>query len=279
MNCCIAFSVKASRRVIQTLVLLLSIGFMGFGLQAQDSVNMKPTLSFDHVVIFVNSKGLEEALNDGVFTPADKLETDHGSQGTYGRYYLFLNTFIELLYLRDAEVSRANHERFGSAYTERWRADQRHCPFAFGLSLNPFDTSRSEQRFHTYRNVDAGENDYYLMPLENQSSEQPMLYVSTPYRNYKALESMDQIDQKVEEHIREDLRNYLKHPAGIERLTQVLLTVPRDYALEGNLKTLEDLENVQIISGDNYELTLVFDEHRQGKEVLFDEGVVVTLQY
>lgn len=67
--------------------------------------NQDQKLQYDHILFFVNDYALKDSL-DAFFTPAEKLTTEHKSQGTIGYYYLFYNTYIELLFLADKQLQK-----------------------------------------------------------------------------------------------------------------------------------------------------------------------------
>ena len=148
----------------------------------------KTDLEFDHLVIFVNNDALKDSL-DKLFTPAEKLTTEHNSQGTIGHYYLFYNTFIELLFLEDSTKALQNTENFGSNYIQRWARGDSTCPIGFGMKMSPWDTSLVGKNFHNYQSNDSPDEEYYLMSNYNTNLKQPLIYVSMPHRAYKLLSS------------------------------------------------------------------------------------------
>lgn len=96
------------------LTSILLVGHIGYG---QDTLGQN--LSYDHIVLFANDYALKDSL-DRIFTPAEKLTTEHKTQGTIGYYYLFYNTYIELLFLHDTTRAKLNQDDFGSDYLSRW---------------------------------------------------------------------------------------------------------------------------------------------------------------
>jgi len=254
-------------------VLLVALVSVPFNVVAQ---HQSAEFEFDHVLLFVQEDGLEDSLIHHLFTPAEKLTTAHTEQGTLGKYFLFYNTYIELLYLKDKSKAIENENRFKSAYVKRWETGG--CPLSFGLSLTPFDTTLTPYKFNTYSSLDAPKNEYYLMSAYN-TSYYPMLYVSMPDRAYRKYDSFEQIDQVVEADKREDVKRYLTHPSGIKRLTQVIVTTPHAEADQQNIQLLQSLANTQVINGDQYALTLVFDEGLQGKEYHFNGSFELIIRY
>ena len=231
----------------------------GYG---QDS--LKTDLEFDHIVLFVDNVALKDSL-DKLFTPAEKLTTEHKSQGTIGYYYLFYNTFIELLFLEDSAKALSNSDNFGSNYVSRWSNGEGNCPIGFGMIRSPWDTSKVNAAFHKYQSNDSPDDEYYLMSIYNRDLSQPLIYVSMPDRAYKTLKSLDEIDQRPEE-IRNDLENYVTHRSRVKNLSQINYSYSNENKTRGNTKILKDNSKIEIERAASTSLTLVFDNRRKNRK-------------
>ena len=254
--------------------------FIGIYLYANFSFGQKQTqVKYDHLVLFVKTKKLQEELTESLFTLAEKAGTAHLNQGTKGRYFFFYNTYIELLYLSDSAKAIANQSNFGSNYIKRWETTANSCPFAFGLNLIPFDTSLTPLSFHKYKSKDAATDDFYLMSPYNTELNQPMIYVSTPKHAYEPYNSLDDVDLRFEDFMRVEQKSYLSHPSGIKRLTDIKVTLAENESISGNNEFLNNLEQVQIEKGLQHELILIFDEQAQGKEFSFEVDFPLIIKY
>ena len=200
-------------RVFRSVILLLLLSSMAF---CQDT--KPPSLHFDHIVIFVSNDDLKRSL-DQFFTPAEKLTTAHKNQGTTGHYYLFYNTYIELLYLTDSAKARINQDLFGSDYVGRWSGKEDVSPIAFGMNMMPWDTAFANANYHKYQSFDAAPDEYYLMSRQNSDLSSPLIYVSMPNRAYQAINSMEDVEDRPAE-IRDDMRKYLTHPVSATELSK-----------------------------------------------------------
>lgn len=238
----------------------------------------EPKFELDHIVLFINDSYVEDTLKNGILTFGDKLSTKHLSQGTYGHYFIFYNTFIEFLYLEDSTIARKNENRFKSKYSQRWKVNNEACPFGFGLTLTPFDTIQTIFPLLKYQNPDDSKKEYYLMSEFNSSKNQPLIYISTPDKAYVKLDSLSQVAQKFEDYLQEDFRDYLTHPSGIKKLTKMIITFPEN-AEGGNIELLQELKNVEIERGEKYALTLIFDNELQGKEVSLNSTFTLNIKY
>lgn len=243
-----------SIRTIPLLFLLFAIALLTDSCQTRDK---NPELKFDHIVLFASNMALKDSL-DRYFTPAEKLTTRHPNQGTKGYYYLFYNTYIELLFLEDSIKASENRERFGSDYLLRWSNRQENNPIGFGMIYPAWDTTLIKNQFHVYHSLDSREDEYYLMAKSNTEPGHPLVYISMPERSYKSIDSIKEIDSKPLE-IREDLRRYLTHPSKAKRLNQVTYQSSVSDK-EGNLKLLKGIPSIQLAKGDSTVLNLVFDQ-------------------
>lgn len=234
--------------------------------------------TLDHIVLFSSDSALEYALQDNLLTIGEKLTTEHPEQGTAGQFFLFHNTFIELLYLRDDSVARANEQRFGSSYTSRWDRTPASCPIGIGLCMEPFDTTWSDPAMHVYRNPGRMPEDFYLMSVHNVNARQPLVYISTPQHCYRKMDSIAQVDEIYDEQVRDDFRAYLSHPSGIQKLTKLLITLPTTISM-GNVALLKYIQGVELTEGDGYSLVLEFDHGAQRKEVNIDGDVPIKVRY
>lgn len=249
-------------------------GLMVFFLVLGDSIygqdTMNPKLVFDHILLFVDNPSLKDSLNE-IFTPAEKLTTQHKNQGTIGYYYLFYNTYVELLFLQDSIHAQSNIESFGSDYVSRWSKKERYCPIGFGMLMSPWDTNSQNIHFHKYPNRDSPGNEYYLMSEYNHDLSKPFIYISQPHRAYKSLETLHEIDHRPEE-IREDLRRYLTHKSGARRISSIHYSYFTESHREGNLKFIKENPMIVVSKSDSDSLTLVFDNGKNGQKAFMLNG-------
>ncbi len=266
------------RRILLCFVSLVSIGWLLTVYSCSpESVNDTAEFEFDHLVFFVTDSTLENNLKD-IFTFGEKLTTQHKHQGTEGHYFIFYNTFIEFLYLNDSNAARNNEQLFKSQYTKRWKNEPFICPLGIGLTMNPFDTSKSSFPFSAYHSLDSPKEEYYLMSAFNKNQEQPLLYISQPERAYHKIEQINELDSLLEEPVRSDFKNYLTHPSEIKRLTQTIITLPNDVSGK-NVELLEHLNGIKIKHGNKFEITLVFDNAVQNKSISIPGNFGLTIHY
>lgn len=103
-----------------------------------DSTNIQ----LDHFNIWVvNPQKAKKRLTDiGFNSVSDSLSETHFGQGTTGRYFYFLNTYLELIFVYDQKEFEENVERNTELdFLERANFEQnRASPFSIALNLKDY---------------------------------------------------------------------------------------------------------------------------------------------
>ena len=233
---------------------------------------------FDHLLLFVKDSSIQKSL-ENIFTLGINLSSHHKNQGTYSRFFIFYNTFIELLYPYDTTKILENQKLFGSQYSLRWNSSDSLCPIAFGFMTTPSDSKCVNMR--PYFSRDAPQNEYYLMSEENSNIKQPLVYSSSKERGYKKINKLEEFDPKMNPKYRNDFLQYLSHKSGVQKLSQIVLTVP-EKTNGFNLNLVAQQKIVKIVYGKSYSLKLIFDHHKQGKTIVIQNNLPtlpVTIEY
>jgi len=244
---------------------------------AWSSCQSQPHYELDHVILFVTDSTVQQQL-ETVCTRGEKMATRHTTQGTYGEYFLLMNTCIELLYLESSEQAKANEAAFRSAYTQRWLTSAG-SPIGIGLKMHPFDTAQIEFPYRLYSSGDAPEDEYYVMANGNTHSQAPLVFITLPHREQKVFRSMKEVEDRVDPAIREDVISYLTHPAQLKRLTSLRLTLPPDAFNTPNTDILRHVPGIEVYEGDAPRIELECDEGAQGKKRMLDNAGAAWLYY
>ncbi len=200
---------------------------------------------FDHVVVFVENDDLQACLAE-VFTPAEELATRHEGQGTSGRYFLFLNTMLELLNLEEPDEARANQAAFGSDYVVRWSDEG--SPFALGIVVASLEPSRAGFPAQTYE--PPGGSSTYLMARGNADARAPMIYATGLERAHPRRAAIDEVDAIEDPGLRETVREYLTHPSGALTVTRIVMSVPPAAMASANVELAKGLELIEVVPTD-----------------------------
>lgn len=234
-----------------------------------------PGVRFDHLVLFAPDASLQAWL-ELHFTEAEALETRHDGQGTRGRYFLFLNSFLEVLTLEDEAEARRNEAAFGSDYVVRWKGGEA-SPIAVGLTFDAAGFEAPPLAHHRYR-ADETEGGY-VMAAGNAEPRGPLVYGTGPERAYPVRSSISEVDAIEDPGRRADVRRYLTHPSGALRLTEVVLRGPAAARGSRNVDLVESLPRVSYQSATEHGLVLEFDGGRRGIEARFPGRPSVVLRY
>jgi len=181
-------------------------------------------LKLDHIFILIDTtNNIHNELTKVGLTKAKDWKTSHSQQGTTGEFFLFHNFYLEILYISKQEEAIENIKSFGSNYVERskWK-NNTHLPFGLGLVLKdstqaiPFET-------HTYKAKWIGEDNALKMAKNNEDLKEPLIFVEPIEWAYKVLENTEQL--QVQEN--PNAKNYRLNSLGIEKLTKVILVIPK----------------------------------------------------
>jgi hypothetical protein len=251
-----------SKVVIKYFINSIHIIIVAFFVSSCSSRFNQEQLEFDHLVLFVNDSSLIDSLNL-YLTQAEQLSTEHKHQGTVGHYYLFYNTFLELLYLKDSSAAAKNIDRFGSNYLLRWHNKVKYCPVAIGL-VSKVEDNTSFKDFEAYKSLDASADEYYLMSKYNYLIDEPMVYTSMPQRAYQSIDNLNEIEDRPKE-IRDDLRRFLTHRSGAKNVTNVVLESPINYIKNGNINLLKNGNFIGVRHANQMNLRIQFDHGKAEK--------------
>lgn len=235
------------------------------------------SLRLDHIFILIDSTNNvhQEFVNAGL-TSAENWTSPHPQQGTIGEYFFFLNFYFEFLYISNSEEAIKNIENFGSNYVYRskWK-DSNYFPFGLGFVLNdstkaiPFDT-------HTYKAEWMGKDNVFKMSKSNEDLNEPIVFVEPKEWANEIFENIEQLQTK--ENIED--REYRRNNLGLKKLTKVILVIPKkEEQFSQTLNELNELENIEIKSGEEPLLVLEFDETEQKKELDFEKKLRIKIKY
>lgn len=127
-----------------------------FSACTKEKINQKKTsnLQVDHFNIWTKSPQLakEKLIELGFIALPDSLSKVHHGQGTTGRYFYFLNNYLELIYVNDEKEFKANNAKNKDLdFAER--ADFKNndaSPFSIALKVKDYNTDKIPFQKVTY---------------------------------------------------------------------------------------------------------------------------------
>lgn len=225
-------------------------------------------LLVDHFNIWVNDPQLaKEKLNAIGFTSLpDSISAVHSGQGTSGRYFYFLDNYLELIFVYDQAEFEANN-RINKALDFAERSDFENSgasPFSIALKVNDYAIDKIPFEKVEYHQEWMGEDGSIFSAKNSKINlQEPSLFVVYPKIESEVFETMDDIEQIPDEYAFAGA--FYKHPNGAQKVTNIVITsIDLDLNSE-TIKSINDIENTTIKNGATHLMELYFDGNIQGK--------------
>jgi len=175
-----------------TCLLLISI-LIGCSIESKES-----NLKVDHVNIWVKKpKEAKEKLEQLGFTAIpDSLCKIHTGQGTTGKYFYFLNGYLELIYKYNSDEFDKNVEANQSLdFLERLNSPENgYLPFSIALKMENYDVSKIPfKTLEYYQEWMEGGNRIYVAENSKIKKEEPSIFVIYPKLEYDEFEHIDSL--------------------------------------------------------------------------------------
>jgi hypothetical protein len=209
---------------------------------------------FDHVFICTSCGGAE-ASGLAAFGLAEGAPNVHPGQGTACRRFFFANSYVELLWVSNADEAQSETIQCTHLW-ERWTGRATGvCPF--GLGFRPKIQPDGSAPFSSWEYRPP----YLPAPLSlhvatnaNVLTEPMLFYLPFGQRpdSYTGAK-----------------RPVLAHRAGLREVTRVELTSPHADRLSPEMTVVADAGLVQLRSGQEYLVQLGFDGESQGQQADF----------
>jgi hypothetical protein len=225
-------------------------------------------LQVDHLNIWVkNPKLTKERLTEIGFTSIpDSLSQIHQGQGTTGRYFYFLNGYLELIFVYDQEeleennrinksldfIERANFEANGAS------------PFSIALKVKNYNIEKipfEKVRYHQ----DWMDKDLHIYSAKNSKTnlKEPSIFVVYPEIESDIFETLADLKNIPDEYA--FARDFYKHPNGAKKITNIVITSTDINLKTETIQAVNKIENLMVKNGSEHLMELYFDEHIQGK--------------
>lgn len=257
------------RHHIIALVLLLSLSTCKDDKKNNTLTEKVATdLQVDHFNIWVNNpQKAKKLLTDIGFTAVpDSLSQIHKGQGTTGRYFYFLNSYLEFIFVynqneflenvnqnKDLDfLERANFEKNGAS------------PFSIALKVNEYKVEKIPFEKIGYHQKWMEENaSIYAAKNSKINLKEPSVFVVYPEIEWQSFETLSDLNNIPEKYA--IWREFYKHPNGAQKVTNVSITsIDLDLKTE-TIKALNDIKNITVKNGSEHLMELYFDNNIQGK--------------
>ncbi|MCK8520408.1 VOC family protein [Aquimarina sp. D1M17] len=237
----------------------------------RSALNISTDLQVDHFNIWVkNPKTAKKKLRDIGFTSVpDSLSAIHKGQGTTGRYFYFLNNYLELIFVYDqTEFKENNRVNRDLDFAERANFDKNGAsPFSVALKVKDYDIEKIPFKTVKYHQewMDNNENIYSAVNSKTNLKE-PSVFVVYPELESDRFETLSDLKNIPEEYA--FARTFYKHPNGAKKVTNIKIISPELDMETQTIKAINGIENLSIKNGAKHLMELTFDNNIQGK--IFD---------
>ena len=256
------------------IILVLTISFSSCKNGKQEnSINeinedISSDLQVDHFNIWVeNPETAKEKLNEiGFNSVPDSLSEVHKGQGTAGRYFNFLNGYLELIFVYDQNELEENSKKNNDLdFTERANFKKSGAlPFSIALKVKDYEIEKipfEKVRYHQNW-MDENANIYSAKNSKTHLQE-PSIFVVYPEIESDRFESLSDLKNIPDEYA--FARQFYKHPNGAKKITNIVITsIDLDLKTE-TIKALNGVQNLTIRNGKEQIMELYFDNNIQGE--------------
>jgi hypothetical protein len=203
-------------------------------------------LEIDHIFVFIDKDGPEIAALTGLGL-VETYRRQHIGQGTANVCFAFDNLFLELLWMDDpaAALSPAI-VRTGLEARARWRSAGT-CPFGIAWRGEPKEAIETWRFAPPY----LPEGITIDVAVDSDDPRQPMMF---SFPGSRAPTTWDAQRQ-----------GNLQHEAGFQRVSEILLTLPKDVTLSPTLRQIaaQASPNLIVQSGPVYGLQVLIEGPNQ----------------
>ena len=260
------------------IILVLILGFTSCNKEKktepetdQTKLVVSSDLQVDHFNIWVkNPIAAKKKLTDIGFTSVpDSLSTIHKGQGTTGRYFYFLNNYLELIFVYDfTEFEENNRVNRDLDFAERESfVENGASPFSLALKVKDYDIEKIPFKKVKYHQEWMNDSESIYSAVNSKINlKEPSIFVVYPELESDRFETLKDLKNIPEEYA--FLRTFYKHPNGAKKVTNITII---SYNLDMETETIEainKIENVSIKNGVEHLMELTFDNYIQGK--IFD---------
>jgi len=233
-----------------------------------DTVNEETKLEVDHINIWLkNPKIAKEKLEQiGFVGIPDSLCKVHKGQGTTGRYFYFLNAYLELIFVYDELEFKMNVEKNNQLdFIERSNSpDNGFLPFSIALKMKNYNKEKIPFEYINYSQDWMGESNEICVAKNSKiKKEEPSLFVIYPEIEFDVFESKKDLSKIPEEYSL--WREFYKHKNGAEKISKIKIHTNKLDSKSETVKMLKDLREVELVIGEEYLMELYFDNQKKNE--------------
>ncbi|WP_299715280.1 VOC family protein [uncultured Tenacibaculum sp.] len=257
----------------------LIISIIAFGLFSCKNTKTKSTittptevqqndLTIDHLNIWVKhpQKAKKRLVELGFTAIPDSLSKVHKGQGTAGKYFYFLNGYLEFIYVYDQKELEQNVSKNKDLdFIERSNFDNNNAlPFSVALQLKDYNTKKIPfEKIQYHQDWMEDDSNIYAAKNSKTNLKEPSIFVVYPVIQYDKFNTLEDLRKIPEEYAL--WRTFYKHENGVRKITKVIITSADLDLNSETIKTVNQIEDVTVKNGSEYLMELYFDDNKQGK--------------
>lgn len=225
-------------------------------------------LQLDHFNIWIkNPKKAKRRLTEIGFTSVpDSLSAIHKGQGTAGKYFRFLNSYLELIFVYDQNELEENNEKNKDLdFTKRANFEKNGAsPFSLALKVKDYNVEKIPFEKISYHQdwMDKNVNIYSAKNSKKELKE-PSIFVVYPEMEFERFETLSDLKNIPEESA--IWREFYKLPNGAQKVTEIIITSSNLNLNTETIKAVNGIENLTVKKGKEHLMELHFDNDIQGK--------------
>lgn len=234
--------------------------------KARDSLAYN--LEVDHLNIWVQhpEKMKQLFLDIGFTVVPDSSTSIHHGQGTSGKYFQFLNTYLELIYVqKQQEFDNNNNENTSLDFSERANFQKNNAlPFGIALKQKKYNPKKIPFKTIKYHQKWMGENNHiYASEQSKNNLQEPSVFVVYPDIESETFQSMSALNKFSTDN--DYWKAFFKHPNGAEKITKITITSTDLDLKNETMRAINKIDNLTLKKGKEHLMELVFDDNVQGK--------------
>ncbi len=225
-------------------------------------------LQVDHCNVWVEDpqKAKQKLIDIGFLAVPDSLSIIHKGQGTSGRFFYFLNGYLELLFVYDQNEFETNNKMNSKLdFAERRNFKNNGVsPFSLALRLEDYDREKIPFQTVEYRQGWMSEgSSIYSAKNSKLNLKEPSIFVVYPEIESDRFETFSDLEKIPEEYAL--WRTFFKHPNGAKKITAIKITSIKMDVNTETIKAVNGIDNVEVKNGTEHLMELYFDHNAQGK--------------
>lgn len=230
--------------------------------------NISSDLEVDHLNIWVNNptKAKEKLVQIGFTAVPDSLSQIHKGQGTAGRYFNFLNGYLELIFVYNQnELEENNNENKNLDFTARANFEKNGAsPFSIALKIKDYNVEKipfEKVRYHQ----DWMEENANIYSAKNSKThlKEPSIFIVYPEIESDRFETLADLKNIPDKYAL--WREFYKHPNGAKKITNIIITSTDLDLTTKTIRAVNGIENLTVKNGTEHLMELFFDNNIQGK--------------